>query len=122
MARAFFRVYALDVWGNARDGYDVNEEHDTGRVLEVRYRGEFVPDDALIRALRRDGWLDKGVRSSSVEIDDAWPDLTIMDARQPRIPSERSKADPPAYGWGKPAINLRRCNVDKDGNTSPWEE
>lgn len=122
MARAFFQVYAYDVWGNARDGYDVNEEQDTGRVLEVRYRGEFIPDDALINALRRDGWLASGVRRASVEIDDEWPDMTIRDARQPRIPGERSKKDPPAFGWGKPVLGLRRCNVDTDGNVSPWKE
>ena len=34
-----YRLYTYDLWGNARDGYDVNDVYRTGVVIEL-------PDDA----------------------------------------------------------------------------
>ena len=28
-------ILAIDVWGNARDGYEINDEHGTGVIVEI---------------------------------------------------------------------------------------
>lgn len=106
MSKVTFRVFSLDVWGNARDGYDVNEQHDTGTEITYRYK-DTLSDAQIIRGLRRAGVIDTGIRSKSIEVNDEWPDFTIRDVRTPRIPV---KGDSPAYGWGKPALILQNTD------------
>lgn len=80
--RIRYEVLSLDVWGNARDGFYVNEVHRTGIVLEctavlkhynVGRAGEFYQyepaDKYVVRALKRAGLLKRGVRVKSLEID-----------------------------------------------------
>lgn len=31
-----YRLYTYDVWGNARDGWEVNDRYSTGTVVEIR--------------------------------------------------------------------------------------
>jgi hypothetical protein len=43
-----FDIIALDVWGNAREGFDVNAAYYTGRTIEL---DENASDRAINRAL-----------------------------------------------------------------------
>ena len=65
MAISTWRVFSLDVWGNARDGYEVNDRSGIGKVR--------LPDDAtneqIVRALKDAGILRKTVRMSQIAID-----------------------------------------------------
>lgn len=57
-------VWSLDVWGNERDGYQVN---DRSRAGTVRIRRD-APDAEIVRSLVRGGFLRKGVTSRNVDI------------------------------------------------------
>ena len=61
-----YAVHGLDVWGNAREGFDVNDVYPSrGRVS--------IPDDAtdaeVIQALKREGFIDSKIRFKSVTVD-----------------------------------------------------
>lgn len=61
-----FDLHTYDVWGNERDGFEVNDRYMRRDVIEV-------PDDAtdadFILALKRAGWLKRNVRVSSIGIE-----------------------------------------------------
>lgn len=110
MPTSTFRIVTLDVWGNARDGYEINNQHRSGAPeVTFRYKGS-ISDAQLIRGLRRAGVIDTGIRAKSIEVDDQWPDFVLRDVRQPRIPA---KGDAPAYGWGKPVLILENVNPEE---------
>ena len=44
-----YKIITLDVWGNARDGYDVNDLYHTGRTVMLP---EHPTRDAIIACLR----------------------------------------------------------------------
>lgn len=80
--RVRYQVLALDVWGNAKDGFEVNQIFRTNDELECtavlkRYNegrpGEFYqyePEDKyVVRALKAAGLLKKRVHTRSLTID-----------------------------------------------------
>ena len=93
--RVRYQVLSLDVWGNARDGFEINAVYRTRDEVECtavlkRYNegrpGEFYQyeplDKYMVRALKEAGLLRKGTHVSSLAIDgenDAT--LYIEDAR-----------------------------------------
>lgn len=97
-----FEVHNLDVWGNAVDGYDVNNSFRCGEVD--------IPDNAdhaaIIRALKDAGLIRAGVRAAHLETEGDDLFIHISDARQPRL----CKRDPSrvVHGWGRPVFNLFR--------------
>ena len=60
-----FRVWTLDVWGNKRDGFEVNDRSERGRVV--------LPIDStdrqIIGTLKQRGYLRKGLHVNSFEIE-----------------------------------------------------
>ena len=59
-----------DVWGNARDGYEVNDRSASGETVVI-YEND---DDKTILARMRDaGLIGKGVKTSGIEIDGELP-------------------------------------------------
>jgi len=60
-----FSVYSLDVWGNRRDGFEVNDRSRLGAVFVPR---DFSDRD-VVRALKGKGWLRRGCRFSSFRLD-----------------------------------------------------
>ena len=74
---AKWRVFSLDVWGNANDGYEVNDRSGVGTI---QLPEEFT-DAQLIRALKDAGIVRKTIRMSQVAIDgdDTW--ISIDDAK-----------------------------------------
>lgn len=61
-----WEILTLDVWGNARDGYDVNNVFSSGQFIELP--ADFSDADVL-KALKAGGFAKPGIRASSVEID-----------------------------------------------------
>jgi hypothetical protein len=59
-------VHPLDVWGNARDGYEVNDVYHSRGSIEI-------PIDAshneIVTAMKREGFIDRNIHMKSVEID-----------------------------------------------------
>lgn len=62
-----WRVYSYDVWGNKRDGYEVNNVFRTSEYFDS-------PDDPtdaqLLKSMKDAGIVKKGIRTSSVEFED----------------------------------------------------
>ena len=72
----------LDVWGNARDGYEVNNlrEHSI-----IDFSGDDWPDDsAILAALKRIGYIKKTVRRNSVRFDEGCVDMVGITDRNGR--------------------------------------
>jgi hypothetical protein len=74
MPTTIYRVYTYDVWGNADNGYDVNDVYRSGETVEI-------PDDTSSRdipgILHAAGILsDEGLET--VEVDDAYMDATTI--------------------------------------------
>lgn len=63
---ASYKLYGYDVWGNKRDGYEVNDVLPTGITIEL-------PDEAtdrqIVKALKDCGYLRRNARYSSFEVD-----------------------------------------------------
>ena len=78
MAKQTYREIGYDVWGNDKDGYEVNDVYKRGLV-------EIDPDKDLVKEMRKAGLLRKGVRSSRVQIEgESDYTLYVTDARNGR--------------------------------------
>ena len=77
--RQGYSVHPLDVWGNAREGYDVNDVYPSrGNVFIF----DDATDEEIVRALKDEGFIDKFVRTKSVSIDgETGQELYISEAR-----------------------------------------
>ena len=64
-----YKVISLDVWGNKRDGYEVNAAHYTGEVIEIPESVMDGPDKAFYNYLRKIGFMKKGVITKFVDVD-----------------------------------------------------
>lgn len=62
-----YTVHSLDVWGNARDGFDVNDVYPSHATIELP--DEIVPDAQIIKALKDIGDIRPRIRASSIEIE-----------------------------------------------------
>lgn len=65
-----FKVYSLDVWGNDKDGYTVNDCYDTGITLnfdDISEWGDF--DREVVKHLKRAGMVKKRSRYNRFDID-----------------------------------------------------
>lgn len=84
-------VISLDVWGNPDDGFEINDMHKAGTV---QLQAEPTKEQ-IVRAMKRENWLKKGVRSARIAIDD------FGDDEYPQIALEDSRT-------GEPIFHLRR--------------
>jgi len=73
-------VWSLDVWGNPRDGFEVNDRSRCG-VVEL---GKEPKDAEVIRALKAGGFLSDKARASNIEVGGDDLDITIDDKRSGR--------------------------------------
>lgn len=76
-----FDVWGLDVWGNAKDGFEVNDRSRSGKLEVVakqiaynvgtphEFKSWDISDEAFVKALKAQGYLKKGIHTKSVEID-----------------------------------------------------
>ena len=65
MATQKYRLYTYDVQGNEEDGYDVNDVFKTSEIYDIDPGWD---NKTLIKRLKSQGLIKKGIRSSSIEI------------------------------------------------------
>jgi hypothetical protein len=83
-ASVTFKVYTLDVWGNARDGYEVNDRSYTGSKVTLAESG--TAGD-ILRALKDEGLVKKTARVAQMDIDDSnWPYAVYVNAAKTSKP------------------------------------
>lgn len=67
-----YRLWSYDVWGNPRDGFEVNDRYPCAEIELPAQRmssGHWhVPNVAVVKALKADGWIKKNIRYQSIEI------------------------------------------------------
>jgi hypothetical protein len=80
-----WRLYTYDVWGNARDGFDVNDVFKTSTILEF---SDNASDADIVKALKKAGYLRKGIRTSSIKFDGDDETIYFSDARNGRPEGE----------------------------------
>ena len=83
-SRAFtvYNVHGLDVWGNAREGFWVNDVYPSQGKVTI-YDG--ATDKEIVQSLKREGFIDPKIRFSSVRIDgEPGYDLYIEETRTGR--------------------------------------
>jgi hypothetical protein len=79
-----YSVHSLDVWGNRKDGYDVNDIFPSQGLVNI-------PDGAdtktVVKHLRRAGFINKPVRLKSFDIDGGYDgsDITIDYKGRPEL-------------------------------------
>ncbi len=61
-----YAVHPLDVWGNAREGYWVNDVYPSRGTITVSSEAR---DRDIILALKREGFIKRNIRHSSVSVD-----------------------------------------------------
>ncbi len=52
LRQTVLEVHSLDVWGKAKDGYEVNAAYRAGKIL-IHKANEDVDQDDIIRALKK---------------------------------------------------------------------
>lgn len=96
--KAIYDIITLDVWGNSRDGFTVNNAFRMCYNLEVtaveHVYNENTPQEFIqfsvsnahiIRALKRSGYIKRNIRHSSIEIEGEQDyTLYVNDARNGR--------------------------------------
>jgi hypothetical protein len=88
-----FQLIDLDVWGNDRDGYDVNDQSSTDQYYFLQ---RDWTDKQIVQSLKDQGLIKKTVRYSSVGIDGEWDYELYFEHR------------------GRPEFNLRYVDVSPD--------
>ena len=63
---AKYEIYDYDVWGNPKDGYEVNDVYSTGIEIEIP---DEATDEQIIKQLKNVGFLRKGLHARSFSID-----------------------------------------------------
>jgi len=76
-----YAVYSLDVWGNTREGFEVNNRSKCASVM-IPYDSN---DKQIIRALKQNGLLNSKCRFNSFKIDGD-QGLLMVDARKTSEP------------------------------------
>ena len=61
-----YDVHGLDVWGNAREGFEVNDVYPSQGAVWIF---NDATDQEIVRALKDEGFIDKLVRNKSVNIE-----------------------------------------------------
>ena len=99
---ANYSIWSIDAWGNPDDGYEFN---DRSRIARVSIRDSVFDTDAKIADwLRRNGFIEKGIRTASLGIE--WEGegcYWITDERTPRNKE---------YGYGQPCLQIERDDDD----------
>ena len=98
-----YDVLSCDVWGNAIEGYDLNDLHKVG-TIELPEVHDFA---MIFEALRLD-FLSPRVRKGYISIIDDSQDghlYEVNDARRPRL--YKRSPERVAEGWGRPLYQLR---------------
>lgn len=80
-----WRVYSLDVWGNQRDGFEVNDRCNVG-TIELP---EDATDKQIIRAMVEQGYLRSSRFHFAIDGDDMMMDIDHEPTGRPLYSLER---------------------------------
>lgn len=73
-----WEVRSLDVWGNAEDGFEVNQEFKAGKI-EVP---AITNDAGLLKILKENDFIKKSVRSTQIKFEDTGSGfIEVVDAK-----------------------------------------
>ena len=61
-----YQIISYDVWGNRKDGFEVNNAFSTGIIIELN---DDASDKEIRRALFRSGFCSKGILTAKLAID-----------------------------------------------------
>jgi len=61
-----YKLVSYDVWGNDEDGYEVNDAHFTGDIIELETG---MTDEGIIDKLKEEGWVKETVKNDEIRID-----------------------------------------------------
>lgn len=111
---AKFEIISYDVWGNPKDGWEVNNAFHTHEIIEVKIPEETNSNDwevvkkaydrlerQLFRKLREAGWIKPGIKRKSVGIEGEY-DYTLY------FTDERRPSYCKGYGHSRPEFELQR--------------
>ncbi len=68
LRQTVLEVHTLDVWGNKRDGWEVNAAYRAGKII-INKPNEDVDQDDIIYALKKDGYLRKNAKNNKYDFD-----------------------------------------------------
>lgn len=60
-----FRVWSLDVWGNEREGFEVNDRREAGSIIIL----DDSDDKTLLKALKKKNFINKKCHFKSFHLD-----------------------------------------------------
>jgi hypothetical protein len=83
--RKVYQVISYDVWGNEKDGFEVNQAFTTSFKIELP---KDATDKQILKALKDVGYLKKGLHLSSVEFDNHETAIYFTDARNQKPEGE----------------------------------
>ena len=62
-----YQLITYDVWGNKRDGYEVNQSYTSDTIIDLEPTDYY--DDTIIKKLKEVGLLSKHAKNSKYDID-----------------------------------------------------
>ena len=62
-----YRVFSHDVWGNAKDGYEINHSYPTGETV-ILSKG--MSDKEIVKALKEVGVLRRDLRMNMIQLEE----------------------------------------------------
>lgn len=60
------KYVSYDVWGNEKDGYEVNDAHYTGETFEL---SDTLTNKGIVTSLKRQGCIKKTAKNHCIKID-----------------------------------------------------
>lgn len=95
--RVTLEWWNYDLWGNARDGWDVNDRSASGEMVTL-YEND--KDKDIFARMRKAGLIDKGKKTSTIEIDGEMPYALYFNSASGEPLGELS--EPASYRRGVP--------------------
>lgn len=78
-------IHHFDVWGNAKDGYEVNNQCRVGYIKIIgKNAADWPSKAAILRALKRLGQLKPSIRVNSIEWNNAYMDAVGLNEKDGR--------------------------------------
>ncbi len=81
LRQTVFEVHSFDVWGNAREGWDINDAYRCGKLIINKKFDDIEPED-VIRALKKHGYIRKTAKDNTLGLDWEYNGWFISDDRK----------------------------------------
>lgn len=86
---SLWNIHTLDVWGNKKDGFEINDVFTTGATLLLS--DDDVTDTAVIKALKKEQWLRPRLRITSFYVEQHENDIYISYLGKPCLQLRKEK-------------------------------